>query len=723
MVAPTYSFEGHIDFYGYHSQAQGWFVGGWITYPWPAAYRPTHSRAMFHDGSRIERTSSIFYQRDDVNGRGIGFVFFLGPDPTSGRILRSMNVLSGKVTYTIYPTPTALVLDEAQLAAHLQPIMAAGHDDEQRRWMQDILSTTSTMPVVRGFVDYYGYHAAAGGWLFCGWIDAALPETELARMVASFQEGDLEGEFFKAQFPREDLESGAEGIVIFARGSSALLGGLCCVSLEGDLCRAILQCAPTTARLREHELVGRVRPLLGQSAATRHRDALLELLGRRPYTGEDTLSGISTPVHLEIDEAIICGADGLALMGWCLARPGELKEIRLRSGPLSTAVDLKSGIRISRPDVIEGFAPQGFDDPNCGFVVFLPKAVMSGERMYFEVETKRRECGYRNVPTPKLNGMAAIKRLLEAVDVRFTDVEAAFDRVLGPAVEGLNQRRLSARPSAEIMDYGSVPELPRYSVIVPLYGRLDFVEYQMALFSIHSGNEDIEYIYVLDDPPKRRQAQVLFASVYERFLVPFRAIFLDRNQGFAPANNIGLQHARGVYVAYLNSDVFPGAPDWLDRLAQRLENDVSLGAVGPTLLFEDGSVQHRGMHFERLPEFGNWHFGMHQGKGLRAPSHDGSVQHWLSITGACILMRRALAENLGGFDEVYAIGDFEDSDLCMKILGKGLLCGVDPDVQLFHLERKSQVGSALGWRMNLTLYNAWQHERRWGKVIAEHQKA
>jgi GT2 family glycosyltransferase len=67
------------------------------------------------------------------------------------------------------------------------------------------------------------------------------------------------------------------------------------------------------------------------------------------------------------------------------------------------------------------------------------------------------------------------------------------------------------------------------------------------------------------------------------------------------------------------------------------------------------------------------------------------------------------------------IGDFEDSDLCLKLAERGKYCVVDPGVELFHLERKSQASSALGWRMNLTVYNAWQHERRWGETIAARQ--
>ena len=90
--------------------------------------------------------------------------------------------------------------------------------------------------------------------------------------------------------------------------------------------------------------------------------------------------------------------------------------------------------------------------------------------------------------------------------------------------------------------------------------------------------------------------------------MPFKAVLLDPNVGFAPASNIGLAEARGRFIAFMNSDVFPGTLDWLERLSSHLAADPSIGVIGPVLLFEDGSVQHRGMFFSRLAEFGNWFF-------------------------------------------------------------------------------------------------------------------
>jgi GT2 family glycosyltransferase len=164
----------------------------------------------------------------------------------------------------------------------------------------------------------------------------------------------------------------------------------------------------------------------------------------------------------------------------------------------------------------------------------------------------------------------------------------------------------------------------------------------------------------------------------------------------------------------MNSDVFPLAQQgmgFLGGLAERLEADAGLGVVGPLLLYEDGTVQHAGMAYERVHGLPDWSFPVHPGKA-RPPGMVG-LQEALAITGACMMLRRADWQALAGFDEGYVIGDFEDSDLCLRLRERGLRCAVDAGWTLYHLERQSQEGEA-AWRFNTTLFNAWRHNRRWG---------
>jgi GT2 family glycosyltransferase len=574
-----------------------------------------------------------------------------------------------------------------------------------------------------GYVEFFGYHAIAGGWLISGWLSHPWAAGDApGDVMISFENGDLMGKTVATFFPRQELPDGALGLLLFIATPPTTLGPLHSISMTVNGVRTTLQPADAAPQLREPELVARIKSNLVLARPDLARDRLFNLMTRRPYTGEDTLDALSPNVSIYFDEAIRCGPSGLALVGWLLAKPGEIRELRVRSGARSTVLDMEAAIKVDRQDVLQEFVKYGFDDSACGFVVYLPDALEPEGKLYLEVETNRCEIAYRNISRPGRTGMSAIKQLLGLVDVRFADMRPAFDHVLGPAVQALNVARLATPPIPQVVEYGVMPKNPVFSVIVPLYGRMDFVEYQLALFSARPEYENVEFIYVLDDPSKRREAQILFTSIHERFRIPFRAVLLDRNLGFAPANNVGLRYAHGTFIAYLNSDVFPGSQDWLEQLSSRLIEDPKLGAIGPLLLFEDGSVQHRGMFFERLAEFGDWYFCQHLDKGLR---HTGSasVERFLSITGACMVMRRELALQVGGFDETYVIGDFEDSDLCLKLIALGYECAVDPDVRLYHLERKSQSSAALTWRSNLTAYNAWQHDRRWSGIISEKQDA
>lgn len=712
-------FGGCVDFYGYHRAAGGWVFVGWIAQSAIGEDAPLRGLAQFSGEAVSQQVMATYFSRGDVAGRGIGFVFFFKTPEKTRQALEYLSIAQAGTVYRIAPNPKILQMLTHSLIEWLGPVLSKAEAGAQREAMALLLLGKPQTVTTSGFIDFYGYHSVAEGWLLCSWVGQGWPATQPPeRLVLSFEDDDLTGASLAVLYPRQDLEGSAEGAVFFVRAPDRALGRLQSISFMIDGVRIFLQPIPDAPKFRELELLAELVPIVQRATPGLQRSRLLGVLSQQRYQGNDTLEQLNLPVFLNTDETILCGTAGVVLIGWFLAKPGVVRALRVRSGVNSAPLNIADAIKIERPDVLTAYAREGFEDPWCGFAAFLPLPLEPHEQIYLEVETCHDEIGYRNVCPPKLSGMPAIKRLLERFDFRFADLQRAYDLVLGPAVQALNDTRLSARPLAQVLEYGALPQAPKFSVIVPLYGRLDFVEYQLALFSKDPKAADVEFIYVLDDPAKRAEAQSLFASIFERTLVPFRAVLLDRNLGYAPANNIGLEYAHGTFVAYLNSDVFTDRLDWLERLAERLDADPQLGVIGPLLCFEDGSLQHRGMAYKQLPEFGNLFFCTHQDKGLRY-SGPAEVQRCISITGACMVLRRELAVRIGGFDETYIIGDFEDSDLCFRLRDLGLDCAIDTGVELYHLERKSQLGSAVSWRMNLTLYNAWQHQRRWGATIAE----
>jgi GT2 family glycosyltransferase len=578
-----------------------------------------------------------------------------------------------------------------------------------------------------GFVDCFGYSSAAGGWLFNGWVarPADLDASDAVEFLAQYQKSQFSGSALLAFYQRSDLDENSVGVIAFFAGGSPPVGALQHIDfvLSGGEYRALA--GDFTARLLDQEIVNRVRLSLTTLAITGpNRDHLLEITARAGFTGQDTLSSLSETVMLEIDDAIACPPGGVLLKGWLLAAPGVISGMKVRSGPLAAPLSLGDALRLDRPDVIAAVgASHGFSENRCGFIAHVPAVLSAGDLTYIEVELANGEVGFKKLTLTKRSGLDAIRHVLEGVDIRQGEIDAAFDRTLGPAVASINSvteaaRRRHPMPVAEL-EFGLSPKRPLCSVIIPLYGRVDFVEYQMALFSRSWDRTQLEILYVLDDPAKRRELEILARSLHERFGIPFKLLMLESNVGFAAANNVGLRAACGRYVCFLNSDVFPITDGWVPRLIQALEANADIGIIGARLLFEDGSVQHEGCFYKNLSEYGQWTFIEHLNKGRRAEPGTG-IRRSDAITGACMVLETAVAKELGGFDEAFIIGDFEDSDLCLKAKARGLASAVDMGVEMYHLERKSQVPPGASWRTNLTLYNAWVHQRRWFNASVRH---
>jgi len=570
--------------------------------------------------------------------------------------------------------------------------------------------------VAPGAIDFFGYAMGAGGWLFLGWVTRPFRAATSGsfEMVIRTAKGQARAQATVVFYERKDLDPSRVGVIAFVEGSRRAMNGLThlAVSLEGVLYGADI--THTTERPTDPDLSERVRRVLVEYATdSPNRKHLLSLTSRRGFSGEDTLGSLEDAVLMEIDATIPCADVGVLLKGWILSVPDAVHAIRLHSGPKVTVLHLEDAVKIPRADVLTAVGrAHGFSDPRCGFAIFVPNAISTGDTTYLEVELKNGEVGFREVRLSSSVGLDAIRRLLDGIDHRYEDIDLAFDRVFGPAVSAINDARRALRPATQEMTYGEALAQPAVSVIVPLYGRIDFLEYQMAIFSKDAMGETADLIYVLDDPCLIRDLRALADSVYERFQIPFRIILNGANLGYAPANNIGLAAARAPLVCFLNSDVLPISERWLERLADTLKANPKLGVVGPRLLFEDGSIQHEGLVYRPIPEFAGWTFIDHDNKGRR-PESSVAVRMAPAITGACMLMRRALAVELGGFDESYVIGDFEDSDLCQKLAARGLLSAVDCAIEAHHLERQSQSMDASLLRMNITLYNAWIHQRRW----------
>ena len=154
-----------------------------------------------------------------------------------------------------------------------------------------------------------------------------------------------------------------------------------------------------------------------------------------------------------------------------------------------------------------------------------------------------------------------------------------------------------------------------------------------------------EILYVIDDPRIREQVRSASQTYEKIFRIPFSVLYLEKNLGFAGANNAGVKVASGENILLMNSDVMPSESGWLEKFLSTSRGDLANSLIGSRLLYEDDSIQHDGMAFYQSPFVDNLWTNLHPGKGMPTILVNGSpdsltVDQELidveAVTGACI---------------------------------------------------------------------------------------
>jgi GT2 family glycosyltransferase len=194
-----------------------------------------------------------------------------------------------------------------------------------------------------------------------------------------------------------------------------------------------------------------------------------------------------------------------------------------------------------------------------------------------------------------------------------------------------------------------------------------------------------------------------------------RVIALDANVGFARANNIGLRATASVNVLLLNSDTIVPAGA-IDRLVAALDREPDVAIVGPRLVDGSGRAE---LSFGRMIAPLN---ELRQKRLARSADVERltRVRHYPDwVSGACLLVRRADADAVGGLDERYFMYT-EDVDFCAAIRARGRRVLFTPDVEIVHLRGRSAASaptatSAAYRRSQVAFYE--KHHPRWAPVL------
>lgn len=275
----------------------------------------------------------------------------------------------------------------------------------------------------------------------------------------------------------------------------------------------------------------------------------------------------------------------------------------------------------------------------------------------------------------------------------------------------LSVRRMDDTPGWVAVRRAVPDPRPMVSVVVPTRDRADLLA-QCAEGVLASGYAPLELI-IVDNGSVEPETAALFARLSGDPRV--RVLSAPGPFNFSALNNAAAAEAKGEILLLLNNDISMPAEGWLEALvAQAVRPGV--GAVGARLLYPDGRVQHAGVAVGLGGVAGHvGHFAPGETAGYFG--HLKSARNVSAVTAACLALRKAVFDEVGGLDEANLAVAFNDIDLCLKIRAAGYEIVYEPACELIHHESASRGADTEGpahdrFRAEISVMRA-----RWGKTL------
>jgi len=227
---------------------------------------------------------------------------------------------------------------------------------------------------------------------------------------------------------------------------------------------------------------------------------------------------------------------------------------------------------------------------------------------------------------------------------------------------------------------------PLVSLVIPTRDGLDLL--QICVMSILDKTTYTNYeILIIDNQSTQPETLTFFSRIQEED-PRVRVLRHDQPFNYSAISNFGVQSAIGSIIGLINNDTRVISPDWLtEMVSHACRSDI--GCVGAKLYYADETIQHAGMTLGIRGAAGHSH------RCLPRDAHGYftrlmCVQNLSAVTAACLLVRREIYEEVGGFNERDLTVAFNDVDFCLKVREAGYRNLWTPYAELYHYECKTR---------------------------------
>jgi GT2 family glycosyltransferase/glycosyltransferase involved in cell wall biosynthesis len=263
----------------------------------------------------------------------------------------------------------------------------------------------------------------------------------------------------------------------------------------------------------------------------------------------------------------------------------------------------------------------------------------------------------------------------------------------------------SWRARADALSQAVAQCLPKVSVVVLCYNNLALTRECLDSIERHSMWPDLELI-VVDNASSDGTPDYLRQFAASRPWV--KLLLNETNLGFAAGNNVGLAAATGEMLVMLNNDT-QVSPGWVHGLWRHLQRDAGLGLVGPVTdnIGNEAKIEAGFANFAEMPLWA----------ATRAVNRCGKQSASRVLAFFCVALRREVYEQVGGLDESFGLGFFEDDDYCNSARAAGWGMAIAEDVFVHHHLSASFDQVKASTRQALFEKNRAIYESKWGPWI------
>lgn len=235
-------------------------------------------------------------------------------------------------------------------------------------------------------------------------------------------------------------------------------------------------------------------------------------------------------------------------------------------------------------------------------------------------------------------------------------------------------------------DVSFVPQgpLPSVSIIIPTTNRVDLLEpcINTLLSKTRYPNFDV---HIVQNGGISPEMQAYLDTITDARVI--KHVWATEGFNWSKLNNDAVRKAKGDFLVFLNDDTRVLEPAWLSEMVGAAQQ-MNIGAVGAKLVYPSDYIQHIGVTVNS-GACGHMHKGIpvtHPGyQGIAMLAHEATA-----VTGACMLVRRWVFDDIGGFDENYA-HNFNDVAFCLELRRRGYINLVAPKAVLQHYEGVSRL--------------------------------